>query len=107
MVQYSFTSTETVRLVRTPTARQDGHLDSHTAMLVCTETFLQVMLNVLGCRLTYYGQAETNAEAWFNMTQCPKSAKSDTYHTNLFITYYDVLGPIFVCSLKAEGLKNA
>ena len=25
------------------------------------------MLNVLGCRLTYLGQAETNAEAaWFN-----------------------------------------
>ena len=26
----------------------------------------EVMLNVLGCRLTYQGQAETNAEAWFN-----------------------------------------
>ena len=37
-----------------------------------------------------------------------KGAKSDTHHTNLFITYYyDVLGPIFVCGLKAEGLKSA
>ena len=36
-----------------------------------------------------------------------KGAKSDTHHTNLFITYYyDVLGPIFVCGLKAEGLKR-
>ena len=26
-----------------------------------------VLLNVLGCRLTYQGQAETNAEAWFNI----------------------------------------
>ena len=25
-----------------------------------------VMLNVLRCRLTYQGQAVTNAEAWFN-----------------------------------------
>ena len=26
----------------------------------------KVMLNVLRCRLTYEGQAVTNAEAWFN-----------------------------------------
>ena len=33
-----------------------------------------------------------------------KGATSHTYHTNLFITYYDdVLGPIFVCGLKTEG----
>ena len=37
-----------------------------------------------------------------------KGAKSDTHHTNLFITYYyDVFGPVFVCGLKAEGLKSA
>ena len=37
-----------------------------------------------------------------------KGAKSHTYHTNLFITYYyDVLGPIFFCGLKTKGLKSA
>ena len=29
------------------------------------------MLNVLGCRLTYQGQAETDAEAWFNIALRP------------------------------------
>ena len=27
----------------------------------------EVLLNVLRCQLTYQGQAETNAEAWFNI----------------------------------------
>ena len=27
----------------------------------------EVLLNVLRCQLTYLGQAETNAEAWFNI----------------------------------------
>ena len=27
----------------------------------------EVMLNVLRCQLTYEGQAETNAEAWFSI----------------------------------------
>ena len=31
-----------------------------------------VLLNVLGCRLTYEGQAETNAEAWFNIALRPR-----------------------------------
>ena len=31
-----------------------------------------VLLNVLGCRLTYEGQAETNAEAWFNIAIRPR-----------------------------------
>ena len=36
-----------------------------------------------------------------------KGAKSHTYHTNLFITYYDdVLGPIFVCGFKTEVLRS-
>ena len=30
------------------------------------------MLNVLRCQLTYYGQAETNAEAWFNNSLRPR-----------------------------------
>ena len=32
----------------------------------------EVMLNVLGCRLTYQGQTETNAEAWFNIALRPR-----------------------------------
>ena len=36
-----------------------------------------------------------------------KGAKSHTYCTNLFITYYDdVLGPIFVCGFKTEVFKS-
>ena len=31
-----------------------------------------VLLNVLGCRLTYQGQAETSAEARFNIALCPR-----------------------------------
>ena len=31
-----------------------------------------MLLNVLGCRLTYQGQAETKAEAWFNIALCPR-----------------------------------
>ena len=30
-----------------------------------------MLLNVLGCQLTYQGQAETNAEAWFNTALHP------------------------------------
>ena len=32
----------------------------------------EVMLNVLRCRLTYQGQAVTNAEAWFNTALRPR-----------------------------------
>ena len=31
-----------------------------------------MLLNVLGCRLTYQGQAETSAEAWFNIALRPR-----------------------------------
>ena len=35
-----------------------------------------------------------------------KGAKSHTYHTNLFITYYyDVLGPIFFVALKPKDSR--
>ena len=30
-----------------------------------------MLLNVLRCQLTYSGQAETNAEAWFNIALRP------------------------------------
>ena len=32
----------------------------------------EVMLNVLRCQLTYKGQAETNAEAWFGIALHPR-----------------------------------
>ena len=32
----------------------------------------EVMLNVLRCQLTYWGQAVTNAEAWFNIALRPR-----------------------------------
>ena len=38
----------------------------------CYRFFLQVMLNVLGCRMTYLGQAETNAWARFNIALRPR-----------------------------------
>ena len=31
-----------------------------------------VLFNVLGCRLTYYVQAETNAWAWFDIVLRPR-----------------------------------
>ena len=39
---------------------------------VVSVLLLQVMLSVLGCRLTYQGQAETNAWAWFNIALRPR-----------------------------------
>ena len=39
------------------------------------------MLNVLGCRLTYWGQAETNAEAWFNIALRPRKPEGSLGRT--------------------------
>ena len=47
---------------------QDGHLDSHTA----PDDDDELMLNVLRCHLTYYGQVVTNAEARFNNSLRPR-----------------------------------
>ena len=41
----------------------------------------EVMLNVLGCRLTYQGQAETSAEAWFNKSLGPRKAEGSLGRT--------------------------
>ena len=38
----------------------------------CVCACVCVLLNVLGCRLTYQGQAETNAEAWFSIALRPR-----------------------------------
>ena len=39
---------------------------------VCVCVSDEVMLNVLRCQLTYQGQAETNAEVWFNNSLLPR-----------------------------------
>ena len=39
------------------------------------------MLNVLGCWLTYEGQAETNAEAQFNIALCPRKPEGSLGRT--------------------------
>ena len=44
----------------------------HSTSTIKSELSDEVMLNVLGCRLTYYGQTETNAEAWFNKSLRPR-----------------------------------
>ena len=41
----------------------------------------EVMLNVLRCRLTYYGQAVTNAEAWFNKSLRPRKPEGSLGRT--------------------------
>ena len=40
-----------------------------------------MLLNVLGCRLTYWGQAETNAEAWFNIALRPRKPEGSLGRT--------------------------
>ena len=39
------------------------------------------MLNVLGCQMTYYGQTETNAEAWFNKSLRPRKPEGSLERT--------------------------
>ena len=41
----------------------------------------EVMLNVLRCRLTYYGQAETNAETWFSIALRPRKPEGSLGRT--------------------------
>ena len=41
----------------------------------------EVMLNVLRCRLTYQGQAVTNAEAWFNKSLRPRKPEGSLGRT--------------------------
>ena len=42
------------------------------------------MLNVLRCQLTYQGQAETNAEAWFNIALRPRKPERSLGRTAQF-----------------------
>ena len=41
----------------------------------------EVLLNVLRCQLTYSGQAETNAEAWFNIVFRPRKPEGSLGRT--------------------------
>ena len=41
----------------------------------------EVLLNVLRCQLTYEGQAETNAEAWFNKCLRPRKPEGSLGRT--------------------------
>ena len=41
----------------------------------------EVMLNVLGCQMTYLGQTETNAEAWFNKSLRPRKPEGSLGRT--------------------------
>ena len=38
-----------------------------------------VLLNVIGCRLTYEEQAETDAEAWFNIASRPRKPQGSLH----------------------------
>ena len=40
-----------------------------------------MLLNVLGCRLTYKGQAETHAEVWFNIALRPRKPEGSLGRT--------------------------
>ena len=41
----------------------------------------EMMLNVPGCRLTYWGQVQTNAEAWFNKSLRPRKPEGSLGRT--------------------------
>ena len=41
----------------------------------------EVILNVLRCQLTYEGQAEINAEAWFNIALRPRKPEGSLGRT--------------------------
>ena len=40
-----------------------------------------MLLSVLRCHLTYQGQAETNAEAWFNIALRPRNPEGSLGRT--------------------------
>ena len=40
-----------------------------------------MLLNVLRCQVTYQGQAETNAEAWFNIALRPRKPEGSLGRT--------------------------
>ena len=82
MVQCSFTSTEARRLVRTDSPGHQPRLSHSLWTLIATDDDDdEVMLNVLRCRLTYWGQAVTNVEAWFNVALRPRKPEGSLGRT--------------------------
>ena len=75
-----FTSTETVRLFRMESPGRPPRL-SHSSWTMSGDILLQVLLSVLGCRLTYQGQAETSALAWFNIALRPRKPEGSLGRT--------------------------
>ena len=67
MVQCCLTPTETVRLIRMESSGWPPQLSHNSWTLAWNVDVAVVLLTVLGCQLTYKGQAETNAWAWFNI----------------------------------------
>ena len=54
---------------------------AHSEIGTYTDDDDEVMLNVLRCQLTYTGQAETNAEAWFNIALRPRKPEGSLGRT--------------------------
>ena len=81
----------------------------------CTDAVLRCRADISGIKLlctTYsFFLSKVSTQSFLSYIyiydSMSKGAKSHTYYTNLFITYYYVLGPIFVCGFKTEGLKSA
>ena len=65
---------------------QDGHLDSHTApelalLVGNSDDDDEVMLNVLRCQLTHWGQVVTNAKARCNNSLRPRKPEGSLGRT--------------------------
>ena len=78
-----------------------------------------VLLKVLGCRLTYFwGQAETSAEAWFNIALRPwkpegllgrtaQDGHLDSHTAPRKINPFQVDGEFFDCLKKEKKKKSS
>ena len=83
MVQYSLTSTETIRLASTDSPGRPPRLShsSWTMVFFGADDDDELMLNVLRCQLTYQGQVVTNAEARFNKSLRPRKPEGSLGRT--------------------------
>ena len=92
LVQYSFMSVETRRLVRTDSPGWPPQL-SHSSWTMESRNDDELMLNVLRCHLTYEGQVVTNAEARFNKSHIRKvyACLAVTCHLHFWQNDWDFL----------------
>ena len=79
-IDINFRSVQVIRLIER-NSYQRPDFCSRTSQLVGALIQAVVLLNVLGCRLTYYGQVETNAEAWFSIALCPRKPEGSLGRT--------------------------